>query len=128
MVIYKSRRYAMRRYRYGGTGIVNMIESLLARYATKSRVDYCCKGGNARYTGCSYTLDAAKRAVSHLIAHRAAPCSLFPAYLGLPSGKHFLSNAQNSKYSEAAPLSTNLPFLGHNSPRRGRCSVTSLVK
>ena len=30
------RRFAVRRYEYGGTGIVNMIGSLLARYATKA--------------------------------------------------------------------------------------------
>ena len=36
MIVYKSRRFAMRRYRYGGSGIVDMIGSLLARYATKA--------------------------------------------------------------------------------------------
>ena len=35
MIVYKSRRFAIRRYRHGGSEIVDMIGSLLARYATK---------------------------------------------------------------------------------------------
>ena len=34
MIVY--RRFAVRRYAYGGCGIVDMVESLLARYATKA--------------------------------------------------------------------------------------------
>ena len=36
MIVYMSRHLAMRRYRYGGSGIVDMIGSLLARYTTKA--------------------------------------------------------------------------------------------
>ena len=36
MIVYKSRRFAMRRYRYGGSGIASTNVSLLARYATKA--------------------------------------------------------------------------------------------
>ena len=55
MIVYKSRRFAMRRYRYGGSGIVDMIGSLLARYATNVVLTTVAK----KATG--GTLDAAKR-------------------------------------------------------------------
>ena len=64
MIVYKSRRFAMRRYRYGGSGIVSTIGSLLARYATKAMLTTAAK------TAMRDTLDAAKRAVPHLIAHK----------------------------------------------------------
>ena len=64
MVVYKSRLFAMRRYRYGGSGIVDMVELLLARYATKAMLTTTAK------TAVRGTLDAAKRAVPHLIAHK----------------------------------------------------------
>ena len=60
MIIYKSRRLAMRRYRYGGSGIVSMIGSLLARYETKAMLTTSAK---MEMRG---TLDAAKRSVPHL--------------------------------------------------------------
>ena len=66
MIVHKSRRFAMRRYRYEGYGIVDMIGSLLARYATKAMLTTAAK------TAMRGTLDAAKRAVSHLIAHKVA--------------------------------------------------------
>ena len=66
MIIYKSRRFAMRRYRYGGSGIVSMIGSLLARYATKAMLTTATKMENGG------TLDAAKRAILHLIASTIA--------------------------------------------------------
>ena len=66
MIVYKSRRFAMRRYTYGGPGIADMIGSLLARYATKARLTTAAK------TTMQGTLDAAKRAVPHLIAHKVA--------------------------------------------------------
>ena len=66
MIVDKSRRFAMRRYRYGGSGIVDMIGSLLARYATKAVSTTAAK------TAVRGTLDAAKRAVPHLIAHKVA--------------------------------------------------------
>ena len=66
MIVYKSRRFAMGRYRYGGSGIVDMIESLLARYATKAMLT------TAARTAMRGTLDAAKRAVPHLVAHKVA--------------------------------------------------------
>ena len=66
MIAYKSRRFAMRRYRYGGSGIVDMIGSLLARYATKAMLTAAAK------TAMRGTLDAAKRAVPHFIEHKVA--------------------------------------------------------
>ena len=66
MIVYKSRRFAMRRYRYGGSGIVGTIGSLLARYATKAMLNTAAK------TAMRSTLDAAKRAVPHFIAHKVA--------------------------------------------------------
>ena len=56
----------MRRYKYGGSGIVGTIGSLLARYATKVMLATAAK------TAMRGTLDAAKRAVPHLIAHKVA--------------------------------------------------------
>ena len=66
MIVYKSRRFAMRRYRYGGSGIVDMAGSILALYATKAVLTTAAK------TAMRGTLDAAKRAVPHLIAHKVA--------------------------------------------------------
>ena len=66
MIVYKSRRFAMRKYRYGGSGIVSTIGSLLARYATKAMLTTASK------TATRGTLDAAKRSVPHLIAHEVA--------------------------------------------------------
>ena len=66
MIVYKSRRFTVRRYKYGGSGIVSTIGSLLARYATKSMLTTAAK------TAMRGTLDAAKRAVPHLIAHKVA--------------------------------------------------------
>ena len=64
MIVYKSRRFAVRRYQYGGSGIVSTIGSLLARYATKAMLATAAK---AALKG---SLKAAKRAVPHLIAHK----------------------------------------------------------
>ena len=64
MIVYKSRRFAVRRYRYGGSGIVSTIGSLLARYATKAMLATAAK---AALKG---SLKAAKRAVPQLIAHK----------------------------------------------------------
>ena len=66
MIVYKSRRFAMRRYRYGGSGIVSTIGSLLTRYATKAMLT------TAANTAMRGALDAAGRAVPHLIAHKVA--------------------------------------------------------
>ena len=55
MIVYKSGRFAMRRYRYGGS-----------RYATKAMLPTAAK------TAMRGTLDAARRAVPHLIAHKVA--------------------------------------------------------
>ena len=63
MIVYKSRRFAMRRYEHGGYGIVSMIGSLIARYATKAVLTTAAK------TAMRGTLDAA---VPHLIAHKVA--------------------------------------------------------
>ena len=66
MIVYKCRRFAARRYQYGGSGIVSTIGSLLARYATKAMLATAAK---AALKG---SLKAAKRAVPHLIAHKIA--------------------------------------------------------
>ena len=63
MIVYKSRRFAARRYRYGGSRIVSTIGSLLAQYAMKAM------SATAAKTAMRGTLDAAKRAVPHLITH-----------------------------------------------------------
>ena len=62
MIVYKSRRFAVRSYQYGGSGIVSTIGSLLARCATKAMLATAAK------TALRGSLNAAKRAVSHLIA------------------------------------------------------------
>ena len=67
MIVYKSRHFAVRRYRYGGSGIVDMIGSPLARHATKTMLTTAAK--TAMRGG---TFNAAKKAVSFLIAHKVA--------------------------------------------------------
>ena len=64
MIVYKSRRFAVRRYEYGGSGIVSTIGSLLARYATKAMLATAAKAAPKG------SLKSAKRAVPHLIAHK----------------------------------------------------------
>ena len=64
MIVYKSRRFAARRYQYGGYGIVSTIGSLLSRYATKAML---ATGARTALRG---SLDAAKRAIPHLNAHK----------------------------------------------------------
>ena len=66
MIVYKIRRFARRRYRYGGSGIASTIGSLLARYATKAMLTTAAK------MPMRSTLDAAKRAVPHLVVHKVA--------------------------------------------------------
>ena len=43
MIVYKSRHFAMRRYEYGGSEIVEMIGSLLARNATTAMLTTVAK-------------------------------------------------------------------------------------
>ena len=62
MNVYKGRRFAVGRYEYGGSGIVDMVGSLLARYATKPMLTTAAK------TALWCTLDAAKKAIPHAIA------------------------------------------------------------
>ena len=62
MIVY--RRFAVRRYEYGGSGIVDTVGSLLTRYATKTMLATAAK---AALRG---GLVAAKRAVAHLLAHK----------------------------------------------------------
>ena len=62
MIIY--RRFAVRRYAYGGSEIVDTVGSLLSRYATKAMLATAAK---AALRG---GLDAAKSAVPHLLAHK----------------------------------------------------------
>ena len=64
MIVYKSRRFAVRSYQYGGSGIVSTIESLLARYATNAMLATAAK------TALKGSLKEAKRAIPHLIAHK----------------------------------------------------------
>ena len=64
MIVYKSRRFAVRMYQYGGSEIVSTIGSLLARYATNAMLARAAK------TTLRGSLHAAKRAVPHLIAHK----------------------------------------------------------
>ena len=66
MIVYKSRRFTVEKYNYGGSGIVRTIGSLLARYATNAMLTTAAK------TAMRGTLDAAKRAVPYLIAHKVA--------------------------------------------------------
>ena len=66
MIVYKTRRFVVRKYRYGGFGIVSTFGSLLARYATKAMLATAAK------TAMRGTLNAAKRALPHLIAHKVA--------------------------------------------------------
>ena len=61
MIVYKSSRFAVRRYRSGGSGIVNTIGLLLARYAAKAMLATAAKAALRD------SLNAAKRAVPHLI-------------------------------------------------------------
>ena len=51
-------------YQYGGSGIVSTIGSLLSRYATKAMLATAAK------TALRGSLNAAKRAVPQLIAHK----------------------------------------------------------
>ena len=63
MIVYKDRRFAIRRYEYG---FVDTVGSLLACYATKAMLATATK---AALRG---SLDAAKRAIPHVIAHKPA--------------------------------------------------------
>ena len=73
MIVYKGRRFAMKRYEYGGSGIVDMIGSLLARYATKAVLTTSAK------TVMRGTLYTAKKAVPHLIALKVDSTVAAPA-------------------------------------------------
>ena len=64
MIVYNGRRFAVRRYEYGGSGIVDMIGSLLARYATTAMLNTAVKASSR------CPLDAAKNAIPHVIAHK----------------------------------------------------------
>ena len=64
MIVY--RRIAVRRYAYGGSGIVGTVGSPLARYATKAMWATAAKA--ALRVG----VDAAKKDVPHLLAHKLA--------------------------------------------------------
>ena len=66
MIVYKSSRFVVRRYRHGGAGIASTIRSLLLRYATMATLATAIKRAMRG------TLDAGKRAVPHLIAHNIA--------------------------------------------------------
>ena len=66
MIVYKSRCFAVRRYHYRGSGIVSTIGSILSRNATKAMLATAAK------TTLRGTLNAAKRAVPHLIVRKIA--------------------------------------------------------
>ena len=78
----------MRRYRYGGSGIVDMIGSLLARYATKAMLT------TAANTTMRGTLDAAKRAAPHLNAHKVDSTIAADAKSRYRQKKHFQVGSQ----------------------------------
>ena len=60
MIVYKSKHFTMERYRYEGSGIVDMSGSLLARYTTKAVLT------TAEKTAIRGTLDAANKSRSTL--------------------------------------------------------------
>ena len=64
MIVYKGRRFAVRRYEYGGSGIVDTVGSLLASYATKTML---ATAATAALRG---NLDVDKKAIPHVIAHK----------------------------------------------------------
>ena len=64
MIVYI--RFAVRRYAYGGSEIVDTVGYLLARYATKDMLATSAKAA------LRVSVDAAKRAVPHLLAHKLA--------------------------------------------------------
>ena len=66
MIVYMGRCFAVRRYEYGRSGILDMIGSLVARYATKAMLTTAAK---AALLG---ALDVAKKAIPHVIAHKLA--------------------------------------------------------
>ena len=66
MIVYKGRHFAVRRYEYGGSGMVEMIGSLLAHYATKALLY------TAAMAPLRGTLDVTKKAIPHVIAHKLA--------------------------------------------------------
>ena len=66
MIAYTGRRFAIRRYEYGVSGIVDMVGSLLARYATKAMLTTASKAA-LRGTSLLYV---AKKAITHVIARK----------------------------------------------------------
>ena len=64
MIVYKGRRLAVRRYEYGGSGIIDAVGSLLARCVTKAMLATVAK---AAFRG---SLGAANIAVPHMLAHK----------------------------------------------------------
>ena len=64
MIVYKSRPFTVRRYKYGGSGVVSTIGSLLARYATNVMLATAAK------TALKGSPKAVNRAVPHLIARK----------------------------------------------------------
>ena len=64
MIVY--RRFAVRRYAYGGSGIEVTVVSLLARYATNTMLATAAKAA------LRFSVAVAKRAVPHVIAHKLA--------------------------------------------------------
>ena len=63
MIVYKSRRFAVRRYQYGGVWNCKHDWVTSLSVCNKSNAAYSCKGGTERFT-------ESKRAVPHLIAHK----------------------------------------------------------
>ena len=61
MIVHKSRRFAVRRYRYVGSGIVSTIGSLLATKAMLATATKAALKGSPK---------TANRAVPYLIAHK----------------------------------------------------------
>ena len=66
MIVYKSRRFALRRYENGGSRIVDTVGSLLDPYATKAML------ATASNAALRSTLDVVKKAIPHVVAHKLA--------------------------------------------------------
>ena len=74
MIVY--RRFAVRRYAYGGSGIGDTVGSLLSRYATKAMLAAAAKAALRASVG------EAKRAIPHLLAHKLATPTIAKAVTG----------------------------------------------
>ena len=101
MIVY--RRFAVRRYEYGGSGIVDAVGSLLARYATKAMLATAAKAA------LRVSL-LVKRAAPHLLAHRLVT-----------------TIARNRKRLEKAMNNSQEPQLKKSSVDTGGIDINALI-